>query len=245
MHLDLSIFTFGVPIGLLCVFGLTGCHWDRGTNLSFNVTPAYPPLFLVKKDGKQGYIDAQSKLAIPFQFDAANDFSEGLASVCIGPCKFVKDDPKADVSFEQTFQGTYGYINSDGKMVINPHFTSAGDFHHGLAYASTDIFKLNGTPMKFGYIDKSGIFVIQPQFDGARAFDESGIAVACIGGGEESRCGFIDAKGAFVINPQFYGLQDFRGGLAWALEKKGMTPSYINRSGQVVWKGEPDWQPAN
>lgn len=38
-------------------------------------------LFLMYKDGKYGYIDRKGNLVVGFQFDAAEDFSEGMAVV--------------------------------------------------------------------------------------------------------------------------------------------------------------------
>ncbi len=35
---------------------------------------------------------------------------------------------------------------------------------------------------KCGYIDNAGTYIINPQFDDAYQFDESGLAVVCIGG---------------------------------------------------------------
>jgi hypothetical protein len=57
-------------------------------------------LWPVKKDNKWGYIDKTGRLIIPFQFDTADYFSEGLAAVGIG---------------EKT-----GYIDKTGKFVVPP-----------------------------------------------------------------------------------------------------------------------------
>lgn len=232
-----------VPPVLVCLAVLTACQ-----------TPARPPetrlsassigLFPIRKDGKTGYINREGKLVIGNQFDSAGEFSEGLANICVGPCKFIKNNPKEEISYDQTWQGMHGYINVDGKITINPRFTSSGQFHRGLAFASTVEFRLDSTdhPMKYGYIDTSGNFVIPEQFQSASDFDESGLAVVCVGQGDESRCGFIDNKGRYVINPQFYSAQAFHDGLAWVIEKKDMTTSYVDRSGRIVWKGEPEWE---
>ena len=70
-------------------------------------------LFPVKKGGKFGYIDRTGKVIIPFKFDDAWQFSEGLASVKIGEKR--------------------GYINENGKIVIEPQFDWANSFFEGLA----------------------------------------------------------------------------------------------------------------
>jgi hypothetical protein len=72
-----------------------------------------PDLFPVDKNGKTGYIDQTGKLIIPFQFDEAWAFSEGLAPVRIGE--------------------DWGYIDASGKIVIKPRFFQASAFSQGFA----------------------------------------------------------------------------------------------------------------
>lgn len=65
------------------------------------------------KPGKWGYIKLSGKTLIPPQFDAADRFSEGLASVLSS--------------------GKWGYIDKTGKLVIAPRFKYTGEFHEHLA----------------------------------------------------------------------------------------------------------------
>ncbi len=60
-----------------------------------------------------GYIDKSGRVKIAPQFDAAGDFSDGLALVAI-----------AD---------RYGYIDDAGKFAINPQFDQGGNFQAGIA----------------------------------------------------------------------------------------------------------------
>jgi hypothetical protein len=77
--------------------------------------PSYLPIRLkpTEKDSQWGIIDAQGVWVIPAQFEAARDFSEGLAAV--------------------QRAGLWGYIDEKGYMVISPGFNEAGDFGQGLA----------------------------------------------------------------------------------------------------------------
>jgi hypothetical protein len=70
-------------------------------------------LWPVWKDKKCGYIDNTGRLIIPFTFDSAGEFSEGLAAVSIK---------------EKT-----GYIDETGKIVISPQFISGAPFSSGMA----------------------------------------------------------------------------------------------------------------
>ncbi len=179
--------------------------------------------------GRWGYVDAAGKVAINPQFDKADVFSEGLACVKLGggaPGPF--DDPRPWSPFNGGGGGRYGYINSEGKFIINPQFDDAGTFSGGLAAV-----KLG----HWGFIDKTGKVVINPQFDEAGSFSE-GLAVIKMGG----HFGYTDTGGKMVINPQFdralpfsEGLAGVRSGGKWGFvdkTRKNQHQSAIRGSGK-------------
>jgi hypothetical protein len=51
----------------------------------------------------------------------------------------------------------WGYINTEGKWVVNPQFGHVNDFNEGLAAVEKE--------GQWGFIDKAGNFKINPQFD--------------------------------------------------------------------------------
>ena len=51
----------------------------------------------------------------------------------------------------------WGYIDKDGKFIINPQFLNAKDFNSGLAAV------LKGK--EWGYVDKDGKWVVNPQYE--------------------------------------------------------------------------------
>ena len=83
---------------------------------------ATAPLFSVIVDGKYGFIDRTGKLVIQAQFDEfgsgflEDPWAEGLAAVCVGDCTATK---------ERSAGGKWGYIDSGGKMIINPLYDYA------------------------------------------------------------------------------------------------------------------------
>ena len=83
--------------------------------------------------GRWGYVDASGKIAINPQFDKADVFSDGLAAVKLGggAGPVYPYDPRPFSPFGGG--GRYGYINPEGKYVINPQFEDAGTFAGGLA----------------------------------------------------------------------------------------------------------------
>ena len=83
-------------------------------------------------------------VSIAQQYEAADDFSEGLAAVKI--------------------KGRWGYIDKAGRTVIKPQFDNAEKFIEGIAAVS--VGWANGdvpqTKAKGGYIDRTGKYVWPP-----------------------------------------------------------------------------------
>lgn len=125
-----------LPIVALLILG--GCHQPTSQNAPASAKATTTRnRWLVTVGGKPGYIDRAGKLVINPQWDRAYEFSEGLAVVCVGQCddehwqgyRFTKGLETEPV--ERTFK--YGYIDENGKMVINPMFEEAESFSEGVA----------------------------------------------------------------------------------------------------------------
>jgi hypothetical protein len=112
-----------------------------------------------------------------------------------------------------------GYIDTDGRLVIEPQFETADKFHEGLA-----LVKTGG---KFGFINATGAFAIQPTFKLARRFSE-GLALVQI----DDKFGYIDLSGNIVIPPKFDSSGLFFEGLAIFIS--GGKRGYLDRGGKVV-----------
>lgn len=176
-----------------------------------------------------GYIDKKGNRVISLPSDVmCYDFSESLARV------------------ERMRSNKWGYINREGKFVIEPKFDDAGDFSEGLARVSLggimawpqgETGRIMGN---WGYINKKGEWVIPPQFDYALDFSE-GLAAVGFGGILDkhkifinSRKGYINKKGKFVIPPQYEDARNFSEGLAGV--KIDGKWGYINKKGKLVIK---------
>jgi hypothetical protein len=110
------------------------------------VTTLYPAYQKIKGDQKYGYIDESGSFVIEPSYDEAGIFTEGLAIVRIGGNYKVIDKTGA-VIFENNdiilpFQNgmaafrnikedtlLYGYIDTNGKVMIEPGFTYADRFN--------------------------------------------------------------------------------------------------------------------
>jgi hypothetical protein len=182
--------------------------------------PTCPELWPVQQNSKWGYIDKTGKLTIPFKFDAAADFAEGLAAV--------------------EFKEKTGYINPAGKFVIPPRFLAGFSFADGLAVVVIRRFEQDKLHMnEFVYIDKSGKTVLQPHTpldtksfrisyrDGDLTFTEGLLPVE-----QNGKSGYMDRTGKTVIPPRYDAAQSFSEGLA-AVKLEGQY-GYIDRSGKMV-----------
>jgi hypothetical protein len=107
------------------------------------------------KERQWGYIDRTGSVVIPFQFDEAQNFSDGLALVSKGDFKY--------------------FIKRDGTRAIPGTFARAASFSEGLAAVRINISD------KVGFVNVDGVFVIPPTFEEAFPFSE-GLASVKTGG---------------------------------------------------------------
>jgi hypothetical protein len=229
---------------------LCGCNKSASdTAANVEQTPKTAKLLRVQVDGKIGFIDGTGKIVIPTQYESMGEFSEGLASVCVGECStehilgYRYDDNYKKIDVEQSFK--YGFIDESGKFAINPMFEDARKFSEGLAavcegkgcyYAKRDTDQ-----KKWGFIDKQGKMIITPQFDDATEFHE-GLAAVGVGG----KYGYIDKTGSIVINPLFESEIAFDGGFAMvSVKEPGADKNdiltkykwgYIDKTGKYIWQ---------
>ena len=129
--------------------------------------------------------------------------------------------------------GKWGYIDTNGKVVIKPQFYWAEEFSEGLAAFEND----EGL---YGYIDETGKVVIEPILERWSPFSE-GLAAAAI---KNMEWGYVDKTGKWVIEPQFAYAAAFRDGLApvklrpgkgedWVIGDEKTT--FIDKTGKVVF----------
>ena len=132
--------------------------------------------------------------------DWSEGFSEGLGRIIV--------------------DGRRGYVDTAGKVVIQPQFELAWDFSDGRA--------MIGSGGKRGYINSKGEVVIPVQYDGALSFREGLAAVKTDG-----KWGFIGPAGKFCITPRYEEASDyFSEGLAPV--KLDGKYGYIDRKGVFV-----------
>jgi hypothetical protein len=234
-----SIWLSSFLLFALCM-ALVGCSQNGRSN---SATTAKRPeglaqvLLPVKVSGKWGYVNSSGQLVINPQFDAAEEFHEERAAVCLGkPCSW----------WESPGDSRWGYIDTSGKVIVTPQYTSASSFSEGLASVCAGDCSGSETAKAFsrGYLDRDGKLAIPMQFGITSDFKE-GLAGVCIGKctwrkdtGYSGKFGFIDHSGHFVINPQYDYVDDFKNGFASVKVGTGddEKTGYIDKTGRVVWQ---------
>ncbi|MGJ5813444.1 WG repeat-containing protein [Paludibaculum fermentans] len=204
--------------GLARIYVWTTITFDyRGNRTQFtrDTAPLYvfnPPYenpcgFARADDGKFGFIDRQGSIVIPPRFSYADEFHEGLSTVCLEEChdfsraKHAVINRHGHIAFPVTTESVgdfsaglasfrvgehYGFLDRTGRVAIAPQYQYVGDFHDGLARVQQG--------WQWGYIDTTGRQVIPPQFRSVGDFSE-GLAVAC-----NSVCTYIDRTGSRALN---------------------------------------------
>lgn len=156
-------------------------EYDNIDNFSqYGMEGKWEALAVATKNGKSGFIDLNGKVAIPLEYDAVMAFSNGLAGVRKDELwGFINTDNQMVIhpQFDEVgwFSGCdqepltyfalnkkYGYMDMDGKVVIDAVYDDADGFSEGLA--AVKIKK------KWGFIDKEGKEVIPFIYKGTAQF---------------------------------------------------------------------------
>jgi hypothetical protein len=185
------------------------------------------------KDGDVGVvINRKGEIAFVNLFDSIGDFSEGLAPV--------------------TIDNKIGYIDTSGKVVVEPRFIKGWGFSDGVArviesgpckyFDDTPCLGISVIPYssnrssaevqaspecQYSFIDKQGKLLTEKKFADAKDFSEGLAPVK-----EGDKWGYMDKSGNFVIPPQFGIAWSFSEGLA-RVRVNGLF-GYIDSAGAYV-----------
>lgn len=131
------------------------------------------------------------------------NFTEGLAAVRVE-------------------DGTWGFVDRQGRWAIEPRFFGAGVFSEGLAAIRVGL--------RWGYVDRDGEVAIEPRFHQAKKF-ALGLAPVKV---PDQGWGFINAEGEIVFEPVYDAAESFSHGLAAI--RVGDRYGYIDPKGRTVWE---------
>jgi hypothetical protein len=218
---------------------------------SYDTTPVDTPLFVGGgstgeplrfnfTEELNGFITSKGEIFPPI-YRTAYGYSEGVATVSIEKDKFGVIDKKGKwlitpeyywlsdfknglAVFQKNKDGKSGYLNLEGKIMIEPKYAEAQPFSEGRAMVCPEYANYDDSTC--GFIDETGTpitsFTYSPYY--SEAFSE-GLAKICQGKGKDLSCGYIDLKGKVIyeltndVYQTEYGdwsstLGSFSGGLA-------------------------------
>ncbi|MEO8025587.1 MAG: WG repeat-containing protein [Bryobacteraceae bacterium] len=179
-----------------------------------------------------GYIDRQGKMVIEPKYATATDFAqhravvlEGTQYMVIDPAgkviskipyrvlgEFHQELARVQKTGEKDASGkreptTYGYMDRDGHVVIEPKYLPAGDF------PDDGGLNVGGLNKEWQYFDTNGNVIFRipqgPRLEGAIGFHGGLLRVK-----EGFSWGFKDAHGEWRIKPTYDDAQDFKDGFA-------------------------------
>lgn len=239
----------------------------------FDATQFNDGMLAIKVGVSWGFVNTLGELVIQAKYNEVTDFYDGYALAINKNGAFVLDKNGKETkvitkgvvkSIHHFTEGlapiqidlNYGFVNTDGVVIIEPQFLTVGYFSDGLAWARAKNNKL-------GYIDTTGKWVIEPKFLATRTFDKkSGRARIKDKDGwcyvnhkgeilrikdaevfddfEDGLCairvndlwGFIDGDGKWVINHKYEAITPFENGFA-RIRQKGKW-GIINQKGEWV-----------
>jgi hypothetical protein len=216
-------FENGYALVMQEVFSI-GCFIDKFGAIKLNgrnflVSKYSEGLINCSDNGDWGFIDINGSFIIPPTYQYTREFSEGKAAVSPKringkPNKkeyyaFINKDNEiiipplftgADIRFSDgmcaVFDNGYGYINTEGQLIIPCDFYLGQHFSEGLA-----VVKPKGKGNSYGYIDKAGAMAVKPTFTLAESFKNGLASVATGKKYEEYKYGYIDKSGNYVWEP--------------------------------------------
>ena len=147
-------------------------------------------LMPVQRNGLYGYIDTSGKLVIPYQYDGASAFNQGVALVA----RQTNETPQIDTAsvlgkiYNSLPDGVdetgyhWAFINSNGAILYRFKADQAPEMTAGLS-EGTIIFKTikkeQGIAVpRYGIIDRTGKIVLPPVYDETLSPLSDGLAVA-------------------------------------------------------------------
>lgn len=200
------------------------------------------------KHGKfrYGYLNKAGEEVIPLQYESASDFKGGIAVVKVKEEKFALIDRNGSeivqlnyffvgnygdglLSFRRGLNEKYGYLNTQGNIIINPRFAAAGAFENGRAVVNVaDEFQ-----NKYGLINKEGMNIIEAIYNDVTILSENRVAVGVAIDEEQpflgSKYALTNWDGQLLTEFVFNHVSQFDQGIASVFD--GRRAFFVDRSG--------------
>jgi len=195
------------------------------------------------REGKLwGFINLKGDTLIEAKFGICEDFNSGLAKIGIdkfvrpnGEIFYVRNYVKRNLIDVREFSDGYlgvkvinfwGYLNTEGELIIPTKYIYTTDFIGGYAAVQTKegffIIDKKGNEQKVMNNEKKKISYIKKFSEGLAPIESKG-----------DLWGFVNEKGEIVIGTMYLGVGYFKGGIAWARTVDNKI-GFINKEGDWV-----------
>lgn len=163
-----------------------------------------------------------------------------LSVIVCGLCAISQAEDKTSSPLPQLYpvlrDGSWGYIDSNGELLVKPQFSTAKDFIGGYAGVSKG--------HKLGYIQSDGSWAIElpPLADSLRPVSEGRVWFR-----QSDLWGCVNEASEIIVNPTYDSVENFSEGFAVvrkfqkhsSSDKYGMpsiteNAGYVDRTGQIV-----------
>lgn len=208
---------------------------------------------IIKNEGSEslfGYIDKTGKVKLEPQYINAWDFVDNKTLVKTSDNKYklidtngtiLKTFDYADLSsysgdtivYTDTASNLKGYINSDGKILINAKFSEAQPFSDGFAMVS--IYDSSSGTTKYGLINKNGEYVIKPDYTIMLSLGRGLYAVSKdvnINSARYEKKAIINSNGTLLTDYKYYDIGSFTNGYCYVTDET--STYFIDKKGMEV-----------
>jgi hypothetical protein len=167
------------------------------------------------QDGRWGFVNLAGEVVIAPRFEDTRPFRDGLCAVKVAENAWRSIDREGRFTSEQRFhdlslfgagglarathwnreknQRLQGFVDRDGRWVIEPRFDFAWPFGElPVTPASVD-------EERWGLIDTRGQWVLEPRYPRIQAFNGAGLAYFDEPNAWDNGHGYLDAKGRVVV----------------------------------------------
>lgn len=198
------------------------------------------------KEGKYGFIDAQGKLVVAYQYDNLSRESRGYAAFkdqgkwgmlykgkVIVPPIFDDIDTPNDQGYMRCSNGggkakRHGLADTTGKVLIAPQYNNK-------LYMSEGMIAVKNNEGKYGYVNIKNERIIDFKYAYASSFSNGRAKVQLT---QKGKYGYINKKGKLVIKPKYAKAYSFEDNLATVKDSSSDLYYLINKRGQRVGKLE-------
>lgn len=137
-------------------------------------------LIIVAKDGKRGFVNRfTAEIALPFKYDAAWVFTDGVAGVCEGDSVY--------------------FIDHSGKPINNKKFARVMEYDRYVYHGNYAAIPVNG---KYGLVDRNGEWILAPEYDHIVIWPKNMWSVT-----NNEKQGVFAPSGRFVIPVAYQGVR--------------------------------------